>query len=102
MSDELKIISPRSIDALVAGITPELMKTLRTVIELGKWQDGSRLSTEQYENCIQVLILYENKYVAESRRAGFSLSDAVKGCGNKLDLTSETVNMSDEAISWKR
>jgi uncharacterized protein len=101
MSDELKTISPQSIDELVAGITPELVDTLRSAIELGKWQDGSKLSAEQLENCIQVLILYENKHVAESERAGFSLLDTAKSCNNKSDLNSEIVNNSDEVISWK-
>ena len=93
MGDELKVISPQSIEELVAGITPEVINTLKTAIELGKWQDGSSLGPEQLENCIQVLILYENKNVSEAERVGFNLSNSSKtpGCSQGGIKLSESV-----------
>ncbi|MFT4861260.1 MAG: hypothetical protein ACI95C_000464 [Pseudohongiellaceae bacterium] len=74
--------SPSSVKALLEEITPSVYESLKTAIELGKWDDGSRLSAEQLEHSMQVVILYEMKHMGESERTGAALP---KGCKSKLD-----------------
>ena len=90
MGDEYKAISPQSIEELVAAITRDIVSTLKTAIELRKWQDGSSLTPEQLENCIQVLILYESKNVSEVERVGFNLSQT-PGCKSGSVKVAESV-----------
>ena len=71
---------PDSLAQLVDGISPEIYQSLKTAIELGKWEDGSRLSSEQLESCIQAIILYEAKNIPEEQRTGVDLSAA---CSSK-------------------
>ncbi|MDF1765061.1 MAG: DUF1315 family protein [Gammaproteobacteria bacterium] len=59
---------PDSVEALIEAMTPTIYENLKTAIELGKWGDGTRLSAEQVESCLQTIILYEAKHVeAEAR-----------------------------------
>ncbi|MFK7864123.1 MAG: YeaC family protein [Pseudohongiellaceae bacterium] len=66
--------TPDSVEKLVREITPSVYETLKTAVELGKWEDGNKLSPEQLENCLQVIILYEAEHVAESERTGALLN----------------------------
>ena len=59
---------PDSVEALIEAMTPTIYENLKTAIELGKWGDGTRLSAEQVESCLQTIILYEAKHLeAEAR-----------------------------------
>ncbi len=83
MTDEFDIgdlRKPESLDQLIDGLTPEIYQRLKTAIELGKWEDGSRLSSGQLESSIQAIILYESKNIAPEQRTGVDLSAA---CGSK-------------------
>ena len=47
-------------------------------MELGKWEDGSRLSAQQVENCLQLIILYEEQHLPVEQR---TYSNLPQGCG---------------------
>ncbi|MEW9796716.1 YeaC family protein [Alteromonas sp. CYL-A6] len=55
-----------NVDALLQAMTPEVFERLRTAVETGKWQDGTVLSQEQRDNCMQAVMLYQAK-VAKSQ-----------------------------------
>ncbi|MDP0562215.1 MAG: DUF1315 family protein [Candidatus Endonucleobacter sp. (ex Gigantidas childressi)] len=55
----------------LSRITPELYKTLRRSLELGKWPDGSILKAEQKSATLQALIIYERKQIPERERIGY-------------------------------
>ena len=74
--------SPNSVEELLAEITPAVYESLKTAIELGKWEDGVRLSPEQLEQSMQIIILYEMQHVPEDERIGAALPN---GCKSKLD-----------------
>ncbi len=50
-----------NIDALLAAMTPEVYTRLRQAVETGKWPDGTVLSEEQRESCMQAVLLYQSK-----------------------------------------
>lgn len=59
-------------EQLIASINPEIYRSLRQAVELGKWPDGRVLSVEQKEICMQAVIYYENQHnVPETERVGF-------------------------------
>lgn len=47
---------------LVSSITPETFERLIQAVELGKWPDGVKLSDQQREHCIQLVMAYQAKY----------------------------------------
>ena len=78
---EIPFDKPDSIDALVDAMTPTIYENLKTAVELGKWSDGTRLSPEQVESCLQAIILYESKNLPESERIDSSIPT---GCSSTL------------------
>lgn len=59
-------------EEIIQKIDPQIYKSLRMAIELGKWPDGRALTREQKEISMQAVIYYEDKTnIAESDRIGF-------------------------------
>jgi uncharacterized protein YeaC (DUF1315 family) len=47
---------------LVDSITPEAYQRLVYAVETGKWPEGTTLSPQQRESCIQAMMLYQSKH----------------------------------------
>jgi len=62
---------PIPFQQLIDTITPEIYANLKCAIEIGKWPDGRALTGEQRELCMQAVIVYETKNIAEADRTGF-------------------------------
>jgi len=78
--EEMNLLRPESLSGLIDEITPDIYASLKIAIELGKWNDGSNLNPEQLESCLQAIILYESRHLAESERTGFNFPAA---CSSK-------------------
>ncbi len=84
---------PDSIADLVAKLTPEIYQRLRTAIELGKWEDGNRLSSEQLEHCMEVVILYEARNLPAGERTGAPLAQQ---CESHAEPSVQPLHFRDE------
>ena len=71
--DEILSASPESIEELITLMTEETYKLVKTAVELSKWDDGTRLTKEQIEHCLQILILYEARHLPDDRQVGNSI-----------------------------
>ncbi|MDP1933250.1 MAG: DUF1315 family protein [Gammaproteobacteria bacterium] len=60
-----------SFQALIDSITPEILGNLKSAVETGRWANGDRLTPEQVENSLQVIIAYEARYLSEEQRTGY-------------------------------
>lgn len=58
-------------DELIASITPEIYDRLKRAVELGKWDNGVRLTEEQTEQSMRAIIAYDLKYQEETQRVGY-------------------------------
>ena len=58
-------------EQLLNSITPEIYANLKRGIELGKWPDGRLLTAKQRELCMEAVINYEQRFVAETDRVGY-------------------------------
>ncbi len=58
-------------EQMIASMTPELYRSLRRALELGKWPDGSRMSAEQREHAMQAVIAWGAQHLPESERVGY-------------------------------
>ena len=47
---------------LIDSLTPDLVARFSEAVETGKWPDGSALSDEQRENCMQAIMLYNARH----------------------------------------
>ncbi len=71
---------PESLPELIENISATIYASLKSAVELGKWSDGTRLSSEQVERCMQAVILYEAENLPEQERTGFGLAT---GCAKQ-------------------
>lgn len=78
---------PDSIDELIEAMTPTIYENLKTAVELGKWGDGTRLSAEQLESCLQTIILYEARHVDQAARIESTLPT---GCSKDQEAPAGT------------
>ncbi len=59
-------------EELIDRLDPNVYRSLRQSIELGKWPDGRKLTPEQREISLEAVIYYENLHnVPEQERVGY-------------------------------
>ncbi|MCK7458608.1 YeaC family protein [Idiomarina aminovorans] len=51
-------------DDLIESMNQDVYERLVQAVETGKWPDGNRLSHEQRENSIQLVMAYQARYVS--------------------------------------
>lgn len=60
-----------SLQDILAMMNPEVHMNLKTAVELGRWPDGRKLTSEQLEYCLQAIIAYEQHHLPEEQRVGY-------------------------------
>ena len=63
--------APDNLQALLASITPEIHQNLKRAVELGRWENGERLSPEQIELCLQAIIAYDEMHLSAEEKVGY-------------------------------
>ncbi len=63
--------TPDSFEELLSSITPEVHSKLKQAIELGRWENGDRLSKEQVELCMQAVIVYDEIHLSDEEKIGY-------------------------------
>jgi len=56
---------------MIENITPEIYESLKLAVEIGKWSDGRKLTTEQRELSLQAVIAWEMQNLPEDQRTGY-------------------------------
>jgi uncharacterized protein YeaC (DUF1315 family) len=56
---------------MIENITPEIYESLKLAVEIGKWSDGRKLTTEQKELSLQAVIAWEMSNLPEDQRTGY-------------------------------
>lgn len=54
-------------EQLIDAITPEAYERLLFAVETGKWPEGTPLSQEQRDSCMQAVMLYQSKHNSEAQ-----------------------------------
>ena len=54
-------------EQLINAITPEAYERLLYAVETGKWPEGTPLSQQQRDSCMQAVMLYQSKYNLEAQ-----------------------------------
>lgn len=60
-----------SFEDLLKTITPEVHAKFKQAIELGRWENGDRLSKQQIELCLQAVIAYDELHLKEDEKIGY-------------------------------
>ena len=52
----------QELEAMLAAMAPEVYERLASAVETGKWPDGVALTPEQRENCLQLVMLWQERH----------------------------------------
>lgn len=65
-------MSDMTFDRMIQQMTPAVYESLKRAVSLRKWPDGSWLTQEQTELCLEAVMRFEvEKGVPESERIGY-------------------------------
>ena len=56
---------------MIENITPDIYRSLKLAVEIGKWSDGRKLTAEQRELSLQAMIAWEIQNLPEDQRTGY-------------------------------
>lgn len=82
---------------LLESISPETYAALKRAVELGKWPNGERLTTEQRELCLQAVIAYDMRNKPESERVGYIAPKAHTHCGGEGEVAGDE----PQTLTWR-
>lgn len=51
-----------NVEQLLNAMTPEVFDRLNYAIETGRWLDGTPITKEQRDSCMQAVMLYQSKH----------------------------------------
>ncbi len=88
---------PETVEELVATIKPEIYQSLKSAVEIGKWESGEQLTKEQIKNCLQAIIAYEDKNVELDKRLGY-IESAKSGKTPSADRSNTITTDSNNSI----
>ncbi|MBC3376356.1 DUF1315 family protein [Pseudomonas sp. SWRI92] len=60
-----------SFNEMIKNITPDIYRSLKLAVEIGKWADGNKLTAEQRELSLQAMIAWEIQNLPEEERTGY-------------------------------
>lgn len=61
-------------------LSPEIVAKFRTAIEIGKWDNGDKLSLEQRQTCMQAVMIWEYEHLPINERTGYIPKKGDDGC----------------------
>ena len=56
---------------ILDSLNPEIVEKFRTAIEIGKWENGEKLTDAQRETCMQAVMVWEHEYLPVTERTGY-------------------------------
>lgn len=51
---------------VVDNLSPEIIEKLTTAIEIGRWESGEKLTSEQIESAMQAVMVWQAKHIDNS------------------------------------
>ncbi|WP_394251686.1 YeaC family protein [Vibrio profundi] len=54
-------------EQLLSAMTPDVYERLNYAVETGKWPEGTPLSKEQRDSCMQAVMLYQSKHNVDAQ-----------------------------------
>ena len=102
--EELLNIKPGSIEDIIGAISPAVYENLKQAVEIRKWSNGVMLSKTQVEYCMQLIILYESKYVSDDEKIALKQFAQLVGLAYQvrddiIDITSTEAELGKPAGS---
>ena len=87
------------VQKLLNSITPDIYQNLKLAVEIGKWQDGNKLSAEQRALCMQAVIAYEHQHLPPEEHTGYIPPEPHTFCGDDHDHEQDHAE-TEKPVKW--
>jgi|GEM_PF-983457 len=75
----------------IKQLDAQVYQSIKTAVELGKWETGIKLAKEQLELCMQILIIWEEHNLPADQHTGF-MADKCKSSSDNDNKQSADKN----------
>ncbi len=85
----------------VANLNPDVVKKLKTAIELGRWENEEKLTSEQVESAMQAVMLWEARNVGNKEGVPFAVGakgELHTGKGGTYEPSLDSITGDDKII----
>lgn len=85
----------------VLALTPEIIDKMKTAIELGRWENGDKLTTEQVESAMQAVMLWEASHKGNKKKEPFVIDydgTLSTGKGQNIESSTSPTNLPENII----
>ncbi|MDO4894469.1 MULTISPECIES: YeaC family protein [Moraxella] len=89
---------------ILANLTPEIVDKFRTAIEIGKWENGERLTDAQRATCMQAVMVWEYEYLPITERTGYihkPVKDDGTVVGEECDVEHDHHYPNEQPVKFK-
>lgn len=86
----------------VANLSQEMVTKLKTAVEIGRWENGDKLTTAQIESTIQAVMIWEAKHIGNKDAEPFvigSQGELYTGKGESHKVATATIMDDDNLIA---
>ncbi|GAL25840.1 YeaC family protein [Vibrio maritimus] len=88
------------VEQLLEAMTPDVYERLLYATETGRWPEGSRLSPEQRDSCMQAVMLYQSKHNVEPQHMSVAAGGDIT-FKSKAELKNQFADNSNEIARVK-
>ncbi len=81
-------------EQLINAITPQAYERLQYAVETGKWPEGTPLTKQQRNACMQAVMLYQSKHNTKPEHMSVAAGGEIK-FKSKAELKSEFVKQEE-------
>ncbi len=74
-----------NVEQLIQAMTPEIYERLNYAVETGRWPDGTSLTQEQRDSCMQAVMLYQSKHNHKAQHMSVAAGGEIE-FKSKIDL----------------
>ncbi|MGM0525468.1 MAG: YeaC family protein [Pseudomonadota bacterium] len=85
-------------DDLINSMNRETYDRLVTAVETGRWPDGNKLSDEQRENSLQLVMAYQAKFIPSDQHMSIG-KDGNMLMKSKRDLKQQFAEQPEQSIA---
>lgn len=88
---------------LIDTLTPDMIERFTAAVETGKWPDGSKLTDQQKETCMQAIMLYKAKNSGNDEEEPFTVTregNMVTGKKMRAEYPGQSANERDSKESF--
>lgn len=58
-------------DSILNALNDEIIAKFKTAIEIGKWENGEKLTQDQLATCMQAVMVWEHEHLPANLRTGY-------------------------------